>query len=65
MFKLTGTSGRRSASGGSRAARVSATRMGYATPLATQVLRVPAFQPDLPQEHGFDASSPRLSGLEK
>lgn len=64
MFKSTGKSGLRRSSGGSRVARVSGNAKGHVAPLDTQVLRVPAFVPATPQEHGFDSDSPRLGGLE-
>lgn len=63
MFKLTGTSGRRNASGGSGVARVSATRLTRVT--SAPGPRTVAYQPDTQQEHAFDSSSPRLQGLEK
>lgn len=65
MFKLTGSSGSRKSGGAASSGRVNSTQMGHMTPLETQVLRQPAFQPRTPMEHGFDANSPRLGGLEK
>lgn len=66
MFKTTGRSGRRNASGGgSGTARVSSTQMGKVANLDSQVLRRPAFMPTMPQEQGMDSDSSRLGGLEK
>jgi len=63
MFKTTGKSGLRRASGtGGSGTRVAATALKggglVQGPVATP------FMPQTPQEHGFDSNSPRLSGLE-
>jgi hypothetical protein len=66
MFKLTGTSGRRNAGTGGvaqAAGRIVSPFNRFRSGPAPG-LRNPAFTPDTPQEHAFDTSSPRLSGLE-
>jgi hypothetical protein len=65
MFKALSGGLRRSSSGGSRPGRVNATRMGNVSLLDTQSPRTVAFQPPTQQEHGFDSTNGRLSGLEK
>ena len=65
MFKLTGKSGRRNAGSGGVAqasSRIISPFNKFRSGPAPE-LRQPPFQGD-PQEHGMDANSPRLSGLE-
>lgn len=62
MFKSTGKSGLRRSGGAPSQPRVSGIPTGIAgAPLAAQVLRRPAFLPELAEEQTFDSSSPRLS----
>jgi hypothetical protein len=65
MFKSLKGGMRRSSGGGSRPGRVSATRMGNVAPLSTQSPRTVAFQPDTPQEHGFDSRNSRVNEIGK
>lgn len=63
MFKSTGSSGRRNASGGGGVSRVSATQLNRVSEHPRP--RTVAFQPESQQEHGFSTTSSRIGGLAK
>lgn len=65
MFKLTGNSGRRNAGtgGAAQASRRIISPFNKFRNTEAPGPRLPPFQ-GTPQEHGMDAASPRLGGLE-
>lgn len=65
MFKTTGKSGYRRASGGGGAGRrVNSAQMNNVAPFHPHLRRA-AFLPDTPAEQTFDSPSSRLQGLEQ